>query len=65
MTIFFTVCFSIILFLGVISPVRFLKLTEFWRVGVTREPSALMLKLTRYMSVIAIVLIWLRYFNVF
>lgn len=65
MTIFYTICFTIILLLGVIAPVRFIKLTEFWRVGVKREPSQLMLNLTRYMSMAAIALIWLRYFKVF
>lgn len=46
-------------FLGAMNPKLFIKITEFWRIGVAREPSELSLKLTRGLSVLAIVLIWM------
>lgn len=61
MDLILSITFTIILLLGVIDPKKFIKLTEFWRIGMKREPSPLMLKITRYMSAAAIGVLWIRF----
>ncbi len=46
-----------LMMLGVIKPVWLIKLTEFWKID-RREPSALSIRLTRIISLIAFVIIW-------
>lgn len=48
---------SVILSIGIVHPMFFIKITEFWRIGKDDRTKTSVL-LTRIMSAIALVLIW-------
>ena len=52
------IIFTALFVLGTMNPKQFIKITEFWRVKMQREPSELSIKLTRVLSSVAIVLLW-------
>lgn len=51
------ILFSVVFAIGIVQPDFFIKITEFWRVGQDERNKTSVL-LTRIMSAIALVLIW-------
>jgi len=51
------ILFSVVFAIGIVHPMIFIKITEFWRIGQDERNKTSVL-LTRVMSAIALVLIW-------
>lgn len=51
------ILFSVVFAIGIVHPLFFIKITEFWRIG-QDDVNKTSVLLTRVMSAIALILIW-------